>query len=79
MNSNILDLGAQDPELRNSPVAWESDDDTDALREQSPGATVCYFNDTEYDLDTIIKSGDSLLRCSYGLWVPVASSDPDNP
>ena len=79
MDAKLLDLGAQDPELKNSPVAWEADEDTDALREQAPGAAVCYFNSDAYEQDTVIKSGDVLLRCSYGLWFPVASSDPDNP
>jgi len=79
MDVNTKDLGAQDPELRNSPVAWEGEEDSDALREQAPGSPVCYFNDMPYDHGTLVKSGDSLLRCSYGLWFPVASSDPDNP
>lgn len=79
MDDKIINLGAQDPELKNSPVAWESEEDTDALREQEPGEPVCYFNDTPYDEGTVVKSGDTLLRCSYGIWFPVASSDPDNP
>jgi hypothetical protein len=79
MNDRTLDLGAQDPELRNSPVAWEGDEDTDALRELSPGEPVCYFNDVAYEKGTVVKAGDVLLRCSYGLWLPLASADPDNP
>lgn len=78
-DQHIPDLGAQDPELRNSPVAWENDEETDALREQEPGAPVCYFNENAYDDGTVVKSGTALLRCSYGIWFPVASSDPDNP
>lgn len=79
MDDKIVDLGAQDPELKNSPVAWESEEDTDALREQSPGAAACYFNSVAYEQGAVVKSGSTLLRCSYGLWVPVASSDADNP
>jgi len=79
MDDKIIDLGAQDPELKNSPVAWESEEETDALREQAPGAPVCYFNDKPYDESVVVKSGDTLLRCNYGIWIPVASSDPDNP
>ncbi len=40
-DQHILDLGAQGPELRNSPVAWENEEQTGALREQQPGAAVC--------------------------------------
>jgi len=57
MNSKILDLGVQDPEARNSPVAWEIDEDTETLRESIPGDPVCFFNDQAYDHNTVIKSG----------------------
>ncbi len=79
MDDKIINLGAQDPELKNSPVAWESEEETDALREQEPGEPACYFNDKPYDEGTVVKSGDTLLRCNYGIWFPVASSDPENP
>lgn len=79
MNSKILDLGVQDPEARNSPVAWESDENTETLRESIPGDPVCFFNDQAYDHNTVIKSGTVLLRCDYGLWVPAGPSDPENP
>lgn len=79
MTDKTLDLGAQDPELKNSPVAWESEEDTDALRELNPGEPMCYFNDVAYEEGTVVKSGSALLRCSYGLWLPLASADPDNP
>lgn len=79
MNPKLLDLGVQDPEAKNSPVAWEGDEDTDTLRESIPGEPVCFFNDQAYDHKTVIKSGTVLLRCDYGLWVPAGPSDPDNP
>jgi hypothetical protein len=79
MDRKILDLGAQDPELKNSPVAWESDEETDSLREQEPGAPECYFNGKAYEDGVVVKSGTVLLCCSSGIWLPVASSDPDNP
>ena len=75
----ILQLGAQDPELRNSPIAEEGDEDTETLRESVPGDPVCYFNDTPYSNGTVVKSGEILLRCDYGLWVPAGPSDPGNP
>ena len=70
MSDKTPDLGAQDPELKNSPVAWEADEDTEALRESIPGEPICYFNDAAYTHGTIVRSGGTLLRCDYGLWVP---------
>lgn len=64
------DLGAQDPELRNSPVAWEGDEDTEALRESMPGSAVCLFNDKAYPHGALIRSGITVLRCDRGIWVP---------
>lgn len=69
------DLGAPDPELRNSPVAWESDEDTEALREAVPGDAVCYFNGVSYADGTLIRSGANILRCDSGLWVPEGTGD----
>ncbi len=79
MNPKIPDLGVQDPEAHNSPVAWEEDEDTDTLRETLPGDPVCYFNDQAFEHDAVVKAGTVLLRCDRGLWVPAGPSDPDNP
>jgi hypothetical protein len=79
MQPKVSDLGAQDPEARNSPVAWETDEDMETLREAVPGEPICYFNGQAYEHDTVIKSGAVLLRCDHGLWVPAGSSDTDNP
>lgn len=79
MSDGILDLGAQDPELRNSPIAWEGDEETETLRESVPGEAVCFFNGTAYEQGTLVKSGGSILRCQYGLWIEAGPSDPDNP
>lgn len=64
------DLGSQDPELRNSPVAWETDDDTEALREEVAGDAVCYFNGQTYSNGEMIRTGTTILRCERGIWVP---------
>jgi hypothetical protein len=72
----IRDVGAQDPELHNSPVAWELDEDTDALREELPGAPVCYFNDEIFDNGALVKSGAVRLRCDHGIWVPAENAEP---
>lgn len=74
--NRTVDVGAQDPELRNSPIADEGDEDTEALRETIPGAPVCYYNGVAYSHGTIIKTGTSALRCERGLWVRAGSTDP---
>ena len=75
MTKPTPDLGAQDPELKNSPVAWESDDDTETLRESIYDDAVCYFNDDSFGHGATIRSGTTLLRCDFGVWVPLSSTD----
>lgn len=79
MTHATIDVGSQDPERKNSPVALESDEDTEVLRQEIPPEPVCYFNDKAYADGTIVKSGTVLLRCDKGLWVSAGSSDPTNP
>jgi hypothetical protein len=64
-------VGAQDPELKNSPVAEEMDEDSRYLREEVPGEPVCFFNGEAYDDGALVKSGESVLRCDRGIWVDV--------
>ncbi len=73
---SIPQVGAQDPELRNSPIAEEEDEDTDVVRQQVPGEPVCYYNGTEYRDGEFVLSGSQLLKCSYGVWVDEGSGDP---
>ena len=79
MARDIRDVGAQDPAERNSPVAWEDSDETQTLRQANPGEPVCYFNNIAYDHGTLVKSGTSLLRCDYGIWVEAGPADTENP
>ena len=70
MAQRPADLGAQDPELKNSPVAWEMDEDTEALRETVAGDALCYFNGRTFTDGEMIRSGTTILRCDRGIWVP---------
>lgn len=79
VKESIPNLGAQDPELKNSPVAWESDEESEVLRRTIPDEPACYFNDTAYSHGTVIQCGTELLRCDHGIWVQAGSSDPVNP
>ena len=78
-HSSLPQVGAPDPELRNSPIADEEDEDTDVVRQQVPGAAVCYFNGAEFAHGTYVASGSQALRCSYGVWIDSGSADPSNP
>ena len=76
---HIVDVGAPDPELNTSPIAEESGDGTETLRQQVPGEPVCYFNGESFDTGAYIRSGSSILKSDYGIWIPVGPDDPDNP
>lgn len=73
------DVGAPDPELNTSPIAEEGEEDTEVLRQEVPGEPVCYFNNKSYNNGTCVKSGTSLLKCNYGIWIPAGPADTDNP
>ena len=54
---SVVQVGAQDPELLNSPIAQEEDEDTDVVRQQVPGEPVCYFNGTGFPHGSYVASG----------------------
>jgi hypothetical protein len=72
-------VGAQDPELKNSPIAGEDDEELDAPFDEASAKAVCYFNGETFAPGTIVTSGALMLRCEFGIWVPIGGSDPDNP
>ena len=72
-------VGAPDPELRNSPIIEETDEEYEVLVREAPEDAVCYFNNTLYRSGQFVCSGDELLRCEAGAWVREGSCDPDNP
>lgn len=79
MLENIPDVGAPDPELRNSPVSEEADEDFDVLAQEAEDLPVCYFNGVSYPDKQFVCSGSSkLLRCMKGIWVCEGTCDPEN-
>ena len=78
-HTSLPQVGAQDPELENSPIADEEDEDTDVVRQQVPGEPVCFFNGTSYKNGQFVASGSQVLKCSYGVWVESGSTDDRNP
>lgn len=76
----VEDVGAQDPELKNSPIVEETLEEDLALRQQVPAEqSFCYFNDESFPQNTVVKSGTVMLRCDRGIWVTAGPGDPENP
>jgi hypothetical protein len=75
----LPEVGAMDPELRNSPIAQELDEESDVVNQQVPGEPMCYFNGRAYPHGEYVSSGGQVLRCRYGVWIDAGSADPDNP
>jgi len=72
-------VGSQDPELKNSTIADEDDEELDAATfDEAAAAAVCYFNGESFAPGTVVRSGTSLLRCELGVWVPISQSDTDD-
>ena len=83
---SLPQVGAQDPELRNSPIADEEDEETDVVPRRivasatgPPGAAACWYNGAQYDHGTYVVSGSQVLRCHYGVWMDSGSADERNP
>jgi predicted Zn-dependent protease len=68
-------VGAADPERRNSPVQTDPEQSFELLREQvGDEAAGCYFNDVLYPEGANVTSGNTRLRCERGIWVEVGES-----
>lgn len=78
-NIHVTQVGAPDPELRNSPIVEEMDEDFDIAAQSLPEEPLCYFNGQPYGDGQWVCSGAELLRCERGTWVQEGSCDPDNP
>ena len=76
---SIPQVGAPDPEMKNSPIAEETDEDNDVIQQTALSEPVCYFNNTAYEHNSQVCTGHELLRCNHGLWLREGSCDPDNP
>ena len=62
-------LGPPDPELNNSPIFDEADND-DLSLDYELESGVCYFNDAAYSVGQYVCSGNELLRCeNRGVWI----------
>lgn len=76
----VIQVGDQDPELSNSPVQDEHDEQVDYdLHENVSESGFCLFNGEQFQNGTYVCSGDTLLRCDRGVWIISGTCDPDNP
>jgi hypothetical protein len=76
MTTHIPQVGAPDPELRNSPILDDDDEEVPTEAEVETGA--CYFNGESYPLGSYVLSGSELLRCDgRGVWVRAGEQRPD--
>ena len=64
-------VGAPDPELKNSPIIDESEFDDEAdSRDLEIEQGACYFNGAAYRIGAFVQSGSELLQCTGGgVWV----------
>ena len=64
-------VGALDPERRNSPILDEDSATEDDLSvDLEPETGVCYFNGQAYAIGEYVCSGSELLHCEErGVWV----------
>ena len=76
---HVLQVGAPDPELRNSAVLEEGAEDFAEQGMLASDTPLCYFNDVAYKHGDFVCSGDELLHCQLGVWVLQGSCDPVNP
>lgn len=71
-------VGAPDPELKNSPIVDDAEGDEHAgSRDLELEEGLCYFNGTTYPIGTYVLSGSELLQCSgRGVWVSKGEKRP---
>jgi hypothetical protein len=71
---HVPQVGAPDPERRNSPLLGDLKESFELVREQvgdeAPG---CYFNDVLYADGRHVLVGQTYLRCERGIWVEAGS------
>lgn len=71
MASTIRNVGSVDPDLRNSPVLEESEEDQVVVGQEVPDQSSCYFNGQAYRSGEFVRTGTVVLECRSGVWVEV--------
>jgi len=72
-------VGAPDPELKNSPIVDHSEyDDRDGLTDVELESGVCYFNGEAFAIGDTVRAGSDLLECAQrGVWVRKGEKRPE--
>lgn len=77
----IREVGAQDPNLGNSPIVGPVEDYDEAeLGEPEIDDTIpqaCLFNDERFAHGSYVRSGDTILHCENGVWTDVGPTHPE--
>ena len=78
MEHSLPQVGAPDPELKNSPIIDESEyDETAASPDLELEAAACYFNGEPFTLDACVLSGSEVLQCTgRGVWLRKGEMKP---
>lgn len=76
---SIPHVGTQVPELKNSPIADDTDDEIYVVGQEVEEQPICYYNNKSYDNGSYVNTGNEVLLCNNGLWVYQSSSDSDKP
>lgn len=68
-NRRLIQVGAPDPERKNSPIFDDADADYLSLDSELESGG-CYLNDQYFDIGDFVCSGSEMLRCEdRGIWV----------
>lgn len=71
-------VGAPDPELNNSPIVEDTDEEFESMMQTLGEMAMCHFNNKVYPHETYVCSGDELLFCQHGIWLRAGTCDPDH-
>jgi hypothetical protein len=76
-NDLLQQVGAPNPDLRNSPIIDESEYDEQAgSRDLELQEGVCYFNGNAYPIGARVQSGSELLHCTDdGVWARIGERE----
>lgn len=79
MRETLPQVGAPDPELKNSPILDETEDDEhEASRDLEIEAGACYFNGEAFAVGDYVLSGSEVLQCAErGVWLRKGEKRPD--
>ena len=56
-SKSIPHVGVQIPDMKNSPIADDTDEEIYVLRQEIEEQPYCYFNDDSYDNGSYVQSG----------------------